>query len=1019
VHGVRSPRARRRLVPPAMTAVLVVAASCGLAVLQLGAGGPRPDLVQPGRDPLALPYLRAFVSGQPGDAAMRLRLGREEVALGLLDDADRTLAPLLAGDRASSEAVALAFEVSLAAWRAARSGTPDRARAHAHALARLESLLERGAALDLLTRVAAAARELGRPDLAARAEQRAAVVDGERCAAWLARAARDALAAGDPAGAAASRRGAYECERDGAGGTAGGAAAAHRLAIDALDAHIAADRGADALAFAGELAARFPDDPQILGRAMAVALANGAPERARQFAVRLRDTGAAEPAVLERLLDLDLAARDLPGAWRTAERLVARAPDDPGVRRLAGRVADWAALPRPALAHWMWLARRGDPDGRDRALRLAHALDDDAAVAALLTDDARRRPLGAEALGELAAALERLGSPGRAVALLEGAARDATDDAPWEQLVAFHERRRDLPAAIAARTELARRLGPSLPRSLRLAKLAWAAGRADAALAELGDWSARTGAAETEYWQLVAELAWQQESDELAERAYRAIWDGGAIDALAAERLVVLARDAGRPADAIRYGRDGWARVGEPRLLLLAMDDAARAGRWNDVERLRRDAQRDEPRFADSLAYWLLCAQLDARRGRTAEAARDYRRALALDAGSPAARAGLLWLLIDTDDREALAVALDGWAADAEDDPRLWRPYAVGLERLGRARDALAFYRREADADPADAGARGRYLAAVRRGAPAAATPAAASRATVLTAELGATTLGPAVLRRLGAAARTDVRDIALEVRSQLTQVSADDPMLRLDRRSIDLLAGAALGALGGRAELFGGANLQGDGAVPRAAGAYSRAIARAQVRVEAALNELAPESAVLLAEAVRARAAASLALGWPRFYARAVGEWRTWSTRSGTWLARGAAGTFELGVHARLANPALDVRLSGGYQRNEVAMPEPGAPPLLPATLATLGIGLSAARWQLGPVRLLLDAWLGEQGPPRRVAYRLHSGLAIEPFTGAELSLAGYVANDNLLIENGEVGLTASLAYRIPHSAP
>ena len=997
-----------------MTAVLVGAASCGLAVLQLGVGGPRPELVQPGRDPIALAYLRVFVAGHPGDAAMRLRLVREELALGLLDDADRTLSALLAGDRAASEVVALALEVALAAWRAAGAGTLDRPRAQAHAIARVEALLDRAPTLDLdlLTRVAAAARELGRPDLAALAAQRAAAVDRARCSAWFGRAARDALSAGDPAGAAASRRSAYDCERD--------RAAARRLALDTLDAQIAADRGADALAFAGELTARFPDDPEILARGVAVALASDAPGPARRFAVQLRDTGAAEPAVLERLLDLDLAAGDLPAAWRTAERLVARAPDDPRLRRLAGQVADWAALPRPGLLHWMWLARRGDAAGREHALHLAHALDDDGALVELLADDARRRPLGAAALGELAGALERLGSPGRAVALLERAARDATDDAAWEELVAFHERRRDLPAALAARSELAQRLGPSLPRSLRLARLAWAAGRADLALAELGAWSRRAAPGETEYWQLLAELAWQQESDDLAERAYRAIWADGAIDAIGAERLVVLARDAGRPADAIRYGREGWQRLGEPRLLLLAMDDAASAGRWDELDRLHREAMRDEARFADSLSYWLLCAQLAARHGRAADAARDYRRALAVDAGSAAARAGLLWLWIDGDDREPLADALTRWAADAEDDPRLWRAYAVGLERIGRAHDALAFYRREAEADPADAGARGRYLAAVRRSAPPAPIAATARpRSTVLTAELGATTLGPAVLRRLGAIAKTDAPGVTLEVRSQLTQLIPGDPM-RLDRSplAIDLLGGAALDALGGRAELFGGASIQRDGAVPRAAAAYSRTVSRAQLRLEAALHELAPESAVLLAEAMRTRAGGSVALGWPRFYARAGAEWRTWSTRAGTWLAHGAAGTLELGVHARLADPALDLRLSGGYQRNEVAMPDPAAP-ILPAALATLGIGASAARWRVGPTRLLLDAWLGEMTPPRRLAYRLQSGLAIEPFAGAELSLAGYVANDSWLIGRGEVGVTASLTYRISHAEP
>lgn len=992
--------------PAATTAAFVVAASCGLVALQLGAGRARPELAAPGRDPLAVAYLRAFVAGHPDDAAMRRRLVHEQLALGRFGDAQRTLGPLLA--EGSPGDVRLALEVSLATWRAARTGTRERAGAEATVLARVELLAGKSPTVDVVSRAGAAAHELGRPDLAARAAERAAALDRANCAAWLAGAARDFLAAADPASAATSRRRAYDCSADGP--------AARARALDALDAEIAADRGADALRFAEELVARFPADPEILARAEALALGHGDPVGARRFAARLGDLGAADEAVLARLLDLDLAAGDLPGALRTAERMVTRTPSDPRLRRVLARVADWAGRPRLGLPHWMWLARRGDAAGLEHGLRLAHALDDDAALAELLTQQARRRALAAPALAELAGAFERLGSPERAVALLESAARRSTDAAAWEQLAAFHERRRDLPAAIAARSELARRHGASLPRSLPLARLQWAAGRPDAALAELASWSGVADRGETEYWQLLAELSWQQESDDLAERAYRAIWDAGASEPVGIERLVILSREAGRPGDAIRYGREGWARLGEPRLLILAMDDAAQAGRWDELARLRDQAGRDEERFAGSFAYWLLCAQLDQRRGRLDDAARDYRHALGIDGGSAAARSGLLWLLVERGDREGLAAALASWAGDADDDPGLWRAYAAGLERLGRLREALAFYQREVTADPDDDAARARYVAAVHRAAPPAATTLAAPSPTVLTAELGMTTLGPVALRRLAAAATTGVRGVELAVRSTVTRVSAGDRMPALDRSAVDLLAGAAVTALGGRTELLAGASVQRDGAVPRAALAHTRVVARAQARLEAAVNDLASESALLLIEAVRTRAGGSLALGSSRFYGRAGGEAKTWSTRSGTWLGRGGAGTLELGVHARIADPEINLRLQGGYQRNAVAVAMPAAP-ILPDELATLGVGVGAARWKVGAARLLLDGWLGWMAPPHRLAYRVHGELSVTPFTAAELSLAAYVASDNWMIGRGELGMTASLAYRFEGS--
>jgi hypothetical protein len=1002
----------RRILSPAAIAVFGVVASCGLAALRLGAGAPRPELVEPGRDPLTVAYLRAFVAGHPDDAAMRVRLGREELALGRLREADRTLTSLPADSREPEEVVQLSLECSLAIWRAAPAGTPERAHAEAQVLARLESLLRRSPTIDLLTRMSTAARELGRPDLAARAEERAAGLDRAKCSAWLASAGRDFLSAADPASSAAALRRAYDCARDDP--------AARALALDVLDAQVAADQAADALGFAERLVRRFPDDAELLGRAEVLALANADPGRARQFAARLGELGAADDRVLERVLDLDLAAGDLAAALDSAERLVQRAPSDPRLRRLAAQVAGWAGRPRLGLPHWMWLARHGDALGLAQALRLAHSLDDDAAVAELLTLQARHRALGAGSLAELAGALERLGSADQAAAVLEDAARHSTGDAIWEALAAFHERRRDLPAVIAAITELVQQDGASLPRSLRLARLQWAAGHADAALAELGGWTEAADRADAEYWQLLAELAWQQESDELAERAYRVIWQDGAIDPVGAERLVILSREAGRPADAIRYGREGWERLGEPRLLLLAMDEAARSQRWEALARLRHEAARDEQRLAGSLAFWLLCGQLDQHGGRVADAARDYRRALAVDGGAAAARSGLLWLLIDSDDRTGLAAQLDTWADDAEVDPGLWRAYAAGLELLGRSREALVFYQREAEVDPGDDVARARYLAAVHRAAPdAAATPATAPSSTVIAAEVGVTTLGPAVLRRLGASARTDVRGIGFEVRSGLTRVTADDSMLRLDHSAVDLLAGATLAALGGRAELLGGASVQRDGAVPRATLAYTRMLGpRAQAGLEATVNDAAPESAVLLAEAVRTCAGGSLGLGTARFYGRVAGEWKTWSTRSGTWLARGGAGTLELGVHARLANPEVNLRLVAGYQRNELAAAMPGAP-ILPDQLATLGVGASAAGWNVGPTRLVLDGWLGEMAPPHRLAYRFQSGLAITPLPRTELSLTGYVANDNWMIGHGALGMTAALAYRFPNPEP
>ena len=55
-------------------------------------------------------------------------------------------------------------------------------------------------------------------------------------------------------------------------------------------------------------------------------------------------------------------------------------------------------------------------------------------------------------------------------------------------------------------------------------------------------------------------------------------------------------------------------------------------------------------------------------------------------------RAALLWDSIDRNDLRTLAVDLKDWAPDALRDREMWGPTAVGLDRIGRSRDAIRFF---------------------------------------------------------------------------------------------------------------------------------------------------------------------------------------------------------------------------------------------------------------------------------------------------------------------------------------
>jgi tetratricopeptide (TPR) repeat protein len=1009
VHAGGRRAARERLVGHAPLAGLVAAALCGLGALHLeSATEELPDRAR-ARDGVAAAYLRLSVERQPRSSPARLDVARKQLAIGRHADAELTLAPLLdPASPASSAAVLLALDAALAAWRAAAPESDARTRAEARAIERLGVLARLDATPPALAHQAAVARELGRPDLAARLGKRAARLDGGACAAWLSAAARDFLASGDAASAGATYARGSECSRD--------APDARALGVEALDAYLSGDQGAEALRLAERLVDRFPSDRELLERAEAIALAQDDPARARRFGGRLASAGLADAPALRRLLDLDLAAGDLQGAARVAGRLTSLAPEDPGSRRVAASAATWAGHPRLALHHWMWLARRGDAGAAGEALRLARSLPDDEAVVELLALRSRGEPLPPAPLAELAAALLRLGPPQRAIAALEEhAARFPASRAGWEALAALQERERDLAGAIATRAEIARRFGASLESSLHAARLHRTRGRPGDALAELRAWSDSADLRAADYWTALAELAWDGGERALAERAYRALWRDGRIDVVGAERLFLLARAAGRRDDAIRYGRDGWSRLREPRLLLLAMDEAHRAGRWGELARLAGEAERAPGAFAGLGTYWMLRARLDERYGRIPEAAEKYRRALEVDPRSAAARSGLLWLLAAGHRREELSRWLASLAEDARDDPGLWRAYAAGLEELGRRGEALAFHERLARAAPDDAQAQERYRAALESLQRGRDRPTGR-----FAAELGVESLGPVTLRRMDGAAGVPLAGGELEVRAGRTDLTSSDPALRLD--STDVLVRAALPALGGRTELSGGVQLREDGNLARAALAHARRLGPSvEARAEASWNERADESAALLVKGVRTRAGGALAVAAGRFYGRGAADWKSWSTRAGTALGEGGAGTLEVGVVARAADPEVRLRLQGGYQRNRspAAVPElaafvPGVP-IVPRELGVLGIGAAAARWRVGPARVVTDAWLGWISPPARPAYRVQAGLAFTPSRRTELSVTAFTANDRWDAGGGQLGVAAALTRRFP----
>jgi len=698
--------------------------------------------------------------------------------------------------------------------------------------------------------------------------------------------------------------------------------------------------------------------------------------------------GALDAVSLGRQLDLELGAGDLGAALKTAEGLVALSPDDPRSRITAANVSIWAGRPERSLLHWTWLAaRRAAPGALDQALSLAKALRDDAAIVQLLRLRGRKEPLPLAAVAELAHALESLEAPRDAIAALrEYAATHARSREAWEGLAAAQERRREFADALRTRQEMGRRFGPRLSDALAIARLLWALNRPGEALDGLVRWGDAATALDVEYWEVLAEIAWQEEADATALRAYRALWASNRIDVSGAERLLLLTRATGRPEDLIALGQQSWRRMHQPRFLLLAMDEAARAGRWDELEQMAADAAASSDGLTELPAFWMLRARLDERAGRVQDAIAAYRRALAGDPGNAAARSGVIWLLAGAHEREPLSQYLAAWAKDAQENPDLSRAWLAGQEELEMAR-------------------------------PGPAQPVAGSVGT----EVGGESIGTAVLAQQRAFLRSGLAGGGeMEVSGGFAGFLSGDARLPLPGTETRVSARAVFPGLGGLTEAAAGVGLRRDSNV------LSGRVARTQIfpalgemRLEGSLHEPADESLALRAQAVRSRVGGAVAVSEGRAYQRLAGDWKSWSTRGGTALGTGGSATLEIGW--RMQAPDLVVRLQGGYQRNSLR--QSGLPSvvtafaenpadILPDELASLGAGIGAARVPMGPVLLSGDVWLGWMGPPSRAAFRVQAGATVAPFKNAEVGVIAFTANDRWSA-GGNVGLTLSLTHR------
>lgn len=646
-----------------------------------------------GRATLVLEYLRVLIPTEPDNWELHLLMAERQALERRWDEAERALAIAArlapAGPEAATRLAALETQV----WRGRlQSAREALARGEVEALRslvapRVEALRERLRQASTLPGWQAARQALG----AALAEIEADLP--EQVAAWRADLAE---------GTAPLRRLSYERAEE--------ATEAARLALAEGDPGLAAELYAQALARCG----RRPDCLVHWRAAVASRLASGAPQTAwpwardilgEPLAYGARDLGwelarvaaaAGQPraaaAELARLWPDDAAlalwalnAReaDWALAWQLsagggdlvlAERVAAQALAS-GQSALWGerlaQVREWGGRPAAALQAWLaqW-QRAGGEQAFAQVQRLGAMLFDDQALLEAWRLRRQRRPLDDEAVRQLAALYERVGSPEQALALMEermARARGAADAPTWQRAMAeLLVRMGQTPRALQ-KYDLALSGGLTQAQALEAARVALWANDAERALRYLSvaDDGAAVGPDNQAFFALLADVAWDRGDTVRARAVLARLVEGGRETPYQAVRwLMTLAQgpdprwltEAARLA--ARHPREAPVRAQWQAAVFAQGDARAWEAFWvGQTPAVRAQLGRDATFLAARAWFWQRLGE-----GRRARA--DMEAAATLRPQDRSLLAGLLWLMVDGRDRAGL---------------RAWLPRAQGL----------------------------------------------------------------------------------------------------------------------------------------------------------------------------------------------------------------------------------------------------------------------------------------------------------------------------------------------------
>ncbi len=598
-------------------------------------------LIQP--DSISILYLELLVDMNPNDSDSRLALAHQYVKIGDLKNANVLIKPLLnTNGRLGFESKLLEFDLELNDYFTEISSDTTKAKKLIYLKEKISNISNENIPEDLFSHVIERSLTIEKPDIAAKLYEHWGDKDSINKFHRLQEAGRWYIAAGKPMSAAEMYNKAFSSSNH--------TETAKKYALLAIEATRAANKSQIGLEYLKRYLARFPNDEDLLSKAIALALATNDPNQAYELGKLHLSHDPNNSIKINKQLELALATSKMDEALQLADRLLNKEPQNHEYHIRAAKIAEWSGKSDLALKHWAWLLNHGNLEANthENFFRLAYEVRDPDLILYAFIGLADKRSLNDNELTLLVSCITKITDYEKAFAFMHNyLENNQNQKAAWIALIITQEKAGQLKQAFETLNLIPVLFKRDLDFLVIEADLLRKKGLAEQALRKLLTVKKITSPKEIEYWQLLAELCWVSKDKNNGIEAYHLLWSSPGANREIAERLIQLFRNTNRSKQAIAVAKEAHHRFAEPRWLLLAMDTASQFKLSKELKELMREADAHIKQYKNKEMYWLLRAEINRHNQQPYQALKAYKQALKIKPASKIARDGILWTLIE------------------------------------------------------------------------------------------------------------------------------------------------------------------------------------------------------------------------------------------------------------------------------------------------------------------------------------------------------------------------------------